>query len=81
MCVFDINIFDTDAEYYDEKHQHKIMSHHERHKKGKYIEAFLEQLRHFTLLVFSVDGVMGEDIKVATKQLDADMSNRWDREY
>ena len=32
-------------------------------------------------LVFSVDIVMGEEKKAATKQLTAEFSNKWDRAY
>ena len=37
--------------------------------KGKYIGACLEQRRHFMLIFFSVDTVMGEEMNESTKQL------------
>ena len=53
----------------------KILSRNYWHKKVNYLEAFIEQRRHFTLLVFSVDGAMGEwVIKVTTNQLDSSLS-------
>ena len=45
------------------------MYQHKHRKKGKYIEAFLERQRYFTLIMLSVDGMMGGETKEATKQL------------
>ena len=81
MCVFDILIFDTDAASYYGRHPQKILSQHERCKKGKYLEACLERQHHFTRLVFYVYRVMGEDTKAATKKMSTSLSKKWDREY
>ena len=35
MCVFDICVVDTDTDYFDGRHPHKILSQHEHRKKGK----------------------------------------------
>ena len=63
------------------EHTHKILSNHKLHKKGNYIEACLDWRLHLILLVFEVDGDMGEETKTATKQLYTDLMNKWDREY
>ena len=33
MCVFNVHIVETDAEYYDGKHPPKILSQHNRQQK------------------------------------------------
>ena len=66
--MFGVYIFDIDAASYYGRHQHKILSQHERRKKGKYLEACLDIRCHFMPLVFYVDGVMGEETKAETKQ-------------
>ena len=81
MCIFNIHIVDTDVEYYDGRHQHKILSQHERHQKGKYIGAFLERQHQYMLLMLSVEGVIGEDKNAVTNQLAASLSTKYDREY
>ena len=78
MCAFVFSVVDTESVSYDGRHPHKILSQHERRKKGGYLEAFLDRRRHLTPLVFSVDGVMGEETKVETKQLDDALSNKWE---
>ena len=63
-CVFGVRDVDTDLASYGEKHLHRILSQHDRHKKGKYVEACLERRHHFMSLVLEVDGVMGNDTNV-----------------
>ena len=79
MCVFDVHNVDTYAASYDGRRPDKILSQHKWRKKGKYPEACLERRRHFTPLVFSADGVMGEETKATTKQLAAALPNKWGR--
>ena len=76
MCIFNIHIVDTDVEYYDGRHQHKILCQHEQHKKVKYLEALLEIRSHFMLLVLSMNGG-GE--KAATNHLDFSLLTKWGR--
>ena len=80
MCVSDVNFVDTDRAYYDGIHPQKSLYQNKWHKKGKYLEALLEQRCYFTPLVLSVDRVMEEEAKVATNQVPAALSTKWDRE-
>ena len=68
-CVLDVCVFNTDVYSYEGIYPHKTLSQHEWCIKGKYIEYFLEQQRHFTLIVFSVVGVIREEANMETKQL------------
>ena len=39
MCVFDVRPVNMYTDTYVCKQPHKVLKHHERHKKGKYLEA------------------------------------------
>ena len=58
MCVFDISNVAIDTASYDGRHPYKILSHRERRKKVKYIEACFERICHFNKFMTSVEGVM-----------------------
>ena len=64
MCVFGVRAVDIDSASYGGKHPHGILYQHERRKKGKYIESFLERRHNFMSRVLEVDGVMGNDTNV-----------------
>ena len=81
MCFFGICVVDTDAESYYGKCPHKILSQHERQKKGKYLEACLERQQHSMMLVLYVYGVMGRGTNDSTKQMDDALSKKWYRKY
>ena len=81
MCIFGVCVVDTDADSHDGIQPQKILSQNQCCKKGKYIEAYFEKQHHFPLLVLFLVGVMGEDTKEATNQLDAALRTKWDREY
>jgi hypothetical protein len=80
-AIFDVRITDTDAPTYRGQSTAKVLEKHEKEKKKKYLKACLEQRRHFTPLVFSVDGVLGSEAKAASKRLAARLSEKWKRPY
>ena len=43
VMYFQHFFFDMDVPYFKGRHPYKILSQHEWHKKGKYIEALLER--------------------------------------
>jgi hypothetical protein len=55
------------------------LAKHEEEKKRKYLDACLESRRQFTPLVFSVDGLMGQECKAATKRLASTLAAKWRR--
>lgn len=79
--IFDIRITDTDAPTYRGMDPTKVLARHEKEKKDKYLEACLERRRHFTPLVFSVDGLAGEEAKAAAKRAASHLSRKWKRAY
>ena len=59
-CIIDVRIADTDSKSYRAKAPMKVLEAHEREKKNKYLEACLEQRRHFPPFVVSADGLIAE---------------------
>ena len=46
-----------------------VLAQQEQQKKIKYLERCLKMRRDFTALVYSVDGMTGEDVRVSKKRL------------
>ena len=81
MTVFDVRITDTESPSYSGRDPAAILAEHERRKKRKYLRPCLERRRHFTPLVFSANGMMGEEAEAATKRLASLISRKWGRTY
>ena len=62
-AIFDIRITDTDAPSNRTRDPYKVLAYHKKMKKEKYSELCLARCRHFTPLVFSVDGLQGTETK------------------
>jgi len=80
-AIFDVRIADTDAPGYRGQDPKKILARHEKEKKDKYLDACLERRRQFTPLVYSVDGLMGDEARAASKRLASHLANKWKRAY
>jgi hypothetical protein len=80
-AIFDVRITDTDAPSYRNRDPTKILQGHEKEKKAKYLEACLARRRTFTPLVFSVDGMRGQEASAASKRLACLLSSKWNRTY
>ena len=82
-CIFDVRVTDTECPSYattaTEGHAMKVLAVQEKKKKLKYNQACLDRRRHFTPLVFSVDGVEGKEVKAAIKCLASKLSNKQKR--
>ena len=79
--IFDVRITDTDARSYRRTDPHKVLRTQEAEKKAKYGEACAAARRHFTPLVFSVDGLSGPEAQAAQKKLARRLANKWHRTY
>ena len=64
--IFNIRITDTDAPMYRNRDPIKVLAAHEKEKKDKYLEDCLARRRHFTPLVFSIDGLRGVEATAAS---------------
>jgi hypothetical protein len=80
-AIFDIRITDTDAGSYRRKDPRKVLQRQEQEKKLKYGEACREAHRHFTPLVYSVDGLEGDEVTAACKRLASRLAAKWNRKY
>jgi hypothetical protein len=79
--VFDVRITDTDAPSNRGLDPIKILARHEKEKKAKYGQLCHERRRHFTPLVFSVDGLQGKEATAAMRRLSAKLATKWGRTY
>ena len=59
----------------------KILKRHENEKKRKYGERCTQTQRHFTPLVFSVDGLEGTEAQAARKRLASRLAAKWKRNF
>jgi hypothetical protein len=80
-AIFDIRVTDTDAHTYRALTPRKVLAKHEKEKKDKYVEHCLARRRHFTPLVFSVDGLRGIEAEAASKRLASRLAAKWRRTY
>ena len=80
-CIFDVRVTNTTCPSYHGRKVMQVLAMHETAKKDKYLEACLERRRHFTPLVYSVQGVPGEETRAAEKRLAGHLAHRWKREY
>ena len=80
-AIFDIRITDLDANYQRGKDAKKCLARHEKEKKNKYLAACLANRRHFTPLVYSVDGMRGPEAIRFSKHLAAKLAEKWQRPY
>ena len=79
--IFDVRITDTDAPSSHGTDPKKVLQRHENEKKDKYQAACAERRRHFTPLVFSVDGMRGAEATAASRRLASRLSAKWKRNY
>jgi hypothetical protein len=76
-AIFDIRITDLDAPYQRGTSAKKCLARHEKEKKKKYLAACLKQRRHFTPLVYSVDGMCGPEAARFGKHLAEKLAAKW----
>jgi hypothetical protein len=79
--IFDIRVTDTDAATYRTRDPKKVLQGQEKEKKLKYGEACREAHMHFTPLVYSVDGMEGDELTAACKRLASRLAAKWKRHY
>ena len=80
-AIFDIRVTDTDAPSNRNLDFDKVLQKQEKEKKDKYGAACLERRRHFTPLVFSVDGLQGTEARAASQRLASQLASKWKRNY
>lgn len=79
--IFDVRVTETDASSNAKTDPYQVLRKGEQRKNTKYRAKCEEQRRHFTPLVFSVDGLMGAQATAATKRLASTLAFKWNRSY
>ena len=80
-CILDVRVTDTDAPSYLFSTLEKIIEKQEREKKKKYLEACLEERRHFSPFVADCYGSLGEEAKAVNKRLARLLADKWRAPY
>ncbi len=79
--IFDVRITDVDAPSYRGQDPSKVLRRQEKEKKDKHLQACLDRRRHFTPLVFSIDGLRAPEADAACKRLAQTLAIKWKRTY
>ena len=64
--VHDMHVVNNEAKYHSGKTLEKCLKEAERENQLMYMEAFLQQRRHFSPFVASVDGMLGVVLRKGT---------------
>ena len=67
--VHDMHAVNNDAKMHRTKDPERCLQEAERGKKWMYMDAYLQQLRHFSPFVASVDGLLGVEATATLKRL------------
>ena len=65
--IFNIRVTDTNAPSHQGQDPKKVLAKQEKEKKDKYVKHYLTRCRHFTPLIFLVDGLQGAKAEAAMK--------------
>ena len=80
-CILDVRVTNTDAPSYLSASTSKVIERQEREKKKKYLEACLEERRHFTPYVVDCFGSLGEEARAVNQRLASKLARKWRVHY
>ena len=80
-CILDVRITNLDAPSNIHRKPESVLLSHEREKKKKYLQACLDQRRHFSPFVVSCDGVLGKEAKVVLQNLAGRLAKKSGKPY
>ena len=81
-CILDVRVTDTDAKSCCKRTPFKVLvESQEREKKRKHLGPCLENRRHFTPFVLSVDGLLGREAKTFAKRLAVKLAGKWQKPH
>ena len=75
--VIGMRVVNTDSKYHMSKDLEKCLQEAERGKNRMYLEACLQQHRHFPPFVDLVDGMLGVEATATFKRLASRMVTKW----
>ena len=76
-----MRVMSTDAKTHTVKTPEKCLQAAERGKKRIYLKACIQQRRHFSPVVSSVDGFLGVEATTTLKRLASRLSTKWWQPY
>ena len=79
--MIDVRVTDTDQPSYLSSLPSKIIVNQERKKKKKYLDACLQQRRHFSTLVVDVYRSLGAEAKVVNRNLATQLVSKLRNHY
>ena len=79
--IHDMRVVNTDAKSYWGRSPEKYLEEAERAKKKMYLEACLQQRRHFSPFVASVDGLLGVEATATLKRIASRLASKWKQPY
>ena len=79
--VKDMRVMNTDALSYVRRSLEKCLQEAKRGKKKMYLEACLQQRRHFSPFVALVDGLMGVEATATLKMITSRLATKWRQSY
>ena len=80
-CIIDVRVTDTDQLSYLLTPPSKVLKSQEGSKKKNYLEACLEQRRHFSPYVVDTYRLLGEEAKSINKRLGSKLAEKWKSPY
>ena len=72
-----MRVVNTDAKSYWEKSHEKCLEEAEKSQKKIYLERSLQQHRHFSPFVASVDGLLGVEATATLKRKTSCLASKW----
>ena len=75
--VHDMRVMNTDALSYLKKAPDKCLHEAEKGKKNMYLEACLQQFRHFSPFIAWVDGILGVEATSTLKRISSCLATKW----
>ena len=76
-----MRVMNTDAQSHRSKDPERFLQEAERGKKRMYLEACLQQRRHFSPFFASVDGLMGVEATATLNRLASCLATKWNQSY
>ena len=79
--VQNMRVVNTDALTYQTKAPEKCLYEAEKGKKKMYLEFCLQQRRHFSPFIASVDGLLGVEATATLKRIASRLATKWKQPY
>ena len=76
-----MRVVNIDAKSHSAKQPEKCLQEEERDKKRMYLEACIQQRRHFYPFFASVDGLLSVEATATLKRIDSRLATKWQQPY